>query len=391
MAKEQPSKNPFHPGTGTEPDHLAGREAEQALLKKSLAAITGPRESDYGPLRGQVPRPLKIVGPRGAGKTALLTWVERVADPKEVDVVRLNFVPKRSSQDVLSGLLHSVANIPGMSKHKAAAQAYKLLQATMRWKTGEPPLKDFGRIMAARLKFRPLLLLLDEVMHYDEEMLSQILQQSQGLANARWPLALVLAGTPALDVHLKKVDATFINRAKNIHINGLDPAATRDALVKPFADRGIAVTDEALELMLSWTDDYPYFTQIVGSEVWEAQEADGRSVIDVELVKGVEQAVQGERIDFYASIYSLIDDDDELLECAMKAVEGIEAASKPLTPRQVRTCIAEGAGLSSKDARNVYNQLLDIGLFWVMKDRRVRAAIPSFFNYFKEEYGQEQA
>ena len=76
MAKEQPSDNPFHPGTGTLPDHLAGREQEQALLKQSLAAIAGPRESDYGPLRGEVPPPLKIVGSRGVGKTALLTWAK---------------------------------------------------------------------------------------------------------------------------------------------------------------------------------------------------------------------------------------------------------------------------------------------------------------------------
>ena len=371
------------------PDHLAGREQEQALLKMSLAAICGPRESDHGPLRGEVPPPLKIVGSRGVGKTALLTWVKRVADPKEVDVVRLNFVPKKSSQDVLSGLLNKVAEIPDFGKHKAQAQAYKLLQAAMRWKTGEPPLKDFERIMAARLKFRPLLLLLDEVMHYDEEMLTQILQQSQGLANDQWPLALVLAGTPALNVHLKKVDATFINRAEEININDLNPAATRHALSKPFADRGVKVSDEALELMVSWTDDYPFFIQVVGSKVWDAKK--GAAEVDVDVVRSVERAVHDRRNLFYASIYSMIDDDDELLECAMKAVEAIEAATKPLTPRQVRTCIAKGTGLSPKDARKAFNQLLDAGLFWERSDRRVHAAIPSFFNYFKEEYKQEHA
>ena len=385
MAKEQPSDNPFHPGTGTEPDHLAGREQEQALLKKSLAAIAGPRKSDYGPLRGQVPPPLKIVGSRGVGKTALLTWVKRVADPEKVDVVRLNFVPKRSSQDVLSGLLKKVANIPGMSKHKAAAQAYKLLQATLRWKTGEPPLKDFEEIMAARLMFRPLLLLLDEVMHYDAEMLTQILQQSQGLANDRWPLALVLAGTPALNVHLKKVDATFINRSEEININDLDPTSTRDALIKPFTDRGVKVSDEALELMVSWTDNYPYFTQIVGSKVWDARKAEGCSEVDVDLVKSVEQAVQDKRDEFYASIFEMISD-EFLLEYAMKAVAAIEAAPEPLAPEQVSACMAEGTNLDAKEARKAYNQLLDAGLFWQPRPRRVSAAIPSFFNYFKAEY-----
>ena len=369
------------------PDHLAGREPEQALLKQSLAAIAGPRESDYGPLRGEVPPPVKIVGARGAGKTALLTWVKRVADPKEVDVVRLNYVPKRSTQDVLSGLLNKVAEIPDLGKHKAQAQAYKLLQAALRWKTGEPPLKDFERIMAARLKFRPLLLLLDEVMHYDAEMLSQILQQSQGLANDRWPLAVVLAGTPALEVHLDDVDATFINRAENIRINGLDPAATRAALSQPFAKRNVAVTDEALGLMLSWTDDYPYFIQIVGRKVWDAREKAGCAEVDVDLVQSVEQAVHDRRKDFYRTIYRSIRT-AKLLKQASTAVAAIEAAPEPLKPEQVTDCIAEETSLEEERAFKAYNQLLDAGLFWELGDDRVYPAIPSFFNYFKEEYKQ---
>ena len=385
MIEEQSSGNPFHPGTGTAPDHLAGREPEQALLRESLRAITGPRREDYGPLRGEVTRPLKIVGPRGAGKTALLTWVKRMADPKVVDVVRLNYVPKRSTQDVLSGLLNEVAEIPDFGKHKAQAQAYKLLQAAMRWKTGEPPLKDFKRIMAARLKFRPLLLLLDEVMHYDPEMMSQILQQSQGLANDGWPLAVVLAGTPALEGHLDAVDATFIHRAKDVYINRLKPAATREALGKPFADRGVKVSDEALDLMASWTDDYPFFIQAVGSEVWSAKEDQGRTEVDLALVQSVEQAVQDERNPLYNKIFRLIDNAD-LLEHAMKAVAVIEAESQFLEPRQVRTCMAEGTNLKHEGALEIYNQLLDAGLFWERKDGGVCAAIPSFFTYFKKRY-----
>ena len=387
MAKEQPSDNPFHPGTGTEPDHLAGREAEQALLKRSLAAITGPRESDYGPLRGQVPPPLKIVGARGAGKTALLTWVNRVADSEEVDVVRLNFVPKRSTQDVLSGLLNKVAEIPDFGKHKAQAQAYKLLQAAMRWKTGEPPLKDFERIMAARLKFRPLLLLLDEVMHYDPEMMSQILQQSQGLANDGWPLAVVLAGTPALEAHLDDVDATFIDRAEDIYINRLDSDATREALTKPFADRGVKVSDEALKLMLSWTDDYPFFIQAVGSQVWKAKEKQGRTEVDVALVQSTAQAVHSECGGLYKKIYRRIKNAD-LLEQAHKAVAFIDADPEPPKPEQVIDYLEEDTNLEFKDALGIYNQLLDASLFWESNDDRVYPAIPSFCNYFKKEYKQ---
>ncbi len=385
MTEEQSSGNPFSPGTGLAPEHLAGREPEQSLLRQALKDITGPRKKDYGPLRGQAPRPLKIIGPRGVGKTALLTWVEDEIEPLEADVVSLAFVPKRSTKDVFFGLLHKIANIPDFSKHKAQSHAYKLLQRALKWKTGEPTLQDFEEILTARLMFRPLLLLLDEVMHYDPQMMSQILQQSQILMRRRWPLALVLAGTPALEAHLDDVDATFIDRAKDIYINRLDSDATRDALTKPFADRGVKVSGEALKLMLSWTDDYPFFIQAVGSEVWKAMENKGRTEVDVALVQSVEQAVHSERGGLYKKIYRRIRN-ARLLEHASKAVAFIEADPDPPKPEQVIACLEEGANLNYKDALEIYNQLLDAGLFWELNDDRVYPAIPSFFNYFKKEY-----
>ena len=367
---------------------MAGREAEQALLRKALAMITVKREK-YKPLRDGAPPPMKIVGPRGVGKTTLLAWAQREAASLDADFVHWTHLKKVSSQEAFSEFLAELAKIPGWGKLQAEAHAYKHIQAALRRKPGHPPLQNFKGILEERLQLRPLLLLLDEVMHYDAGLLSKVLQQSQALIFAGWPLAIVLAGTPALNVHLKKVDATFINRAEEININDLDPAATRDALIKPFADRGVKVSDEALKLMLSWTDDYPFFIQVVGSKVWDAKK--GAAEVDVDLVRSVEQAVHDRRNLFYASIYIMIDDGDELLECAMKAVEAIEAAPKPLTPRQVRTRIAEGTGLSSKDARKAFNQLLDIGLFWVTGDIEVQAAIPSFFNYFKKIYEREHA
>ena len=387
MAEERRSGNPFYPGTGFLPDHLAGREPEQALLREALRVITGPREEDYGPLSARAPQPLKIVGPRGVGKTTLLAWAKREAKHWDADVVRLAYVPKRSTKDVLSGLLHKVANIPDFGKHKAQAHAYKLLQTALKWKTGQPPLQDFEEILEARLRFRPLMLIMDEVMHYDSEMMSQILQQSQNLASDGWPLAIVLAGTPALEVHLDDVDATFIDRAEDIYINRLDSDATREALSKPFADRGVKVSDKALKLMLSWTDDYPFFIQAVGSEVWNAKEKQGRTEVDLALVQSVAQIVQDKLDGLYKKIYRRIRK-AHLLEHASKSVAFIEADPEPPKPEQVIDYLEEGTSLKFEDALEIYNQLLDAGLFWELNDDRVWPAIPSFFTYFKKEYKQ---
>ena len=389
MTEEQCLNNPFRPGTGFVPGHLAGREPEQALLREALQDITGPRQSDYGPLSDWAPRPLKIVGPRGVGKMALLDWARREAESLDADFARLTHEPDADSDDALSALLSKLADIPGLDRKQIPAWENDYLQWALDWQPGKPEL-DFERILATRLRFRPLMLVLDDVIHYDLDMLDLVLNQYQMLARSGWPLALVLVGTPALDGYLTKSKAGFIDGAKDIYINCLEPDATREALSKPFADRGVAVTDEALDMMASLTDDYPLFIQAVGSEVWKAKETKERTEVDLALVESVEKTVRGERDGFHGKICQRIDD-DHLVEHGMKAVAAIEAAPEPLTPGQVRACIAEGSGLKREKVVEIYNQLLDEGVFWAVGDLEVQAAIPSFFNYFKKIYKREHA
>ena len=376
--------NPFTPGYGSVPPHMAGRDPEHKLLREALAAITGPRKDKYGPLCDGPPPMLKIVGPRGVGKTALQTWAGFEADALKVDRKRLAYLPSGDAEDQLSIFLRKMADIPGLKRKQISDQEYQLIQGAQDWEYGQPLIEDFEGILRSRLRFRPLMLLMDEVMHYDLEVLGKMLHHSQVLIDEGWPLAVVLAGIPTLDVHLEKVDARFVYRTKDIYINRLDPAATRATISRPFTDRGIAIAEDALELMASWTDGYPHFTQVVGQEVWDAKEAAGCAEIDVALVQGVEQEVWRQRLDIYESIYRMIDKAD-LPEHAMKVVAAIEAAPEPLTPEQVSACMAEGTDLDAEGAREVYNQLLHAGLIWADGDSRVHATLPSFFDYFKKE------
>ncbi len=367
---------------------MAGRDPEHKLLKEALAAITGPRKDKYGPLQDGSPPILKIVGPRGVGKTALLTWTEREIKTLKADFVRLADLSDSDAEKKLSSFLSKMADIPGFNRKQVSDQEYQLLKAAQDWEYGQPPIEDCEGILRSRLRFRPLILLMDEVMHYDVKVLGKMLHHSQVLIDEGWPLAVVLAGIPTLDAHLDKVDASFVYRTKDIYINLLDPSATRAALSKPFTDRGIAVADDALELMASWTDGYPHFTQVVGQEVWDAKEKAGCAEIDVALVQSVEEEVWGQRLDIYESIYEMLLQ-DLLLEHARKVVAAIEAAPDPLTPKQVCACMAEGTDLDAKGTMDVYNQLLHAGLLWTTGDRRVQATFPSFFDYFKKENERE--
>ncbi len=379
--------SPFTPGFGSVPPHMAGRDPEHKLLKEALAAITGPRKDNCGPLQNGPPPILKVVGPRGVGKTALQTWTEEEAEPMDVDIEAMAWLPSGQAKCEISKFLNDMAHIPGFDRKQVSDREYQLIKEAQDWQHDQPPIEDFEGILRSRLRFRPLMLLLDEVMHYDLEVLGKMLHHSQVLIDEGWPLSVVLAGIPTLDAHLEKVDARFIYRTKDIYINLLDSDATRAAVSRPFTDRGIAVADDALELMAGWTDNYSYFTQVVGDKVWDAKEAAGCTEVDVALVQSVEEEVWRKRLDIYGSIYERLFQ-DLLLEQAGKVVAAIEAAPEPLNPEQVCACMAEGTDLDAKGAIEAYNQLLHAGLIWADGDSRVRSTLPLFFDYFKKE--QEQ-
>ena len=133
--------NPFTPGFAHVPPHMAGRDPEHKLLREALAAITGPRQDKYGPLSdGPLPI-LKIVGPRGVGKTALQTWTEEEAEPMDVDVEGLAWLPSGQAKDEISKFLIDMAYIPGFDRKQVSDREYQLVKEAQDWKHDQPPIR----------------------------------------------------------------------------------------------------------------------------------------------------------------------------------------------------------------------------------------------------------
>ena len=247
--------------------------------------------------------------------------------------------------------------------------------------------ETYVKILEALLRKKPVLLLLDEAVHYDEKLLAMVLQENQQFISKKSPLAMIIAGTPALDRHLGKLDATFINRTKDIYINQLSDEAAREALREPFKKRKVKVDEKALDLMASWTNNYPYFIQTAGSTVWEAMEEAGSSGVDLLLTQEAEPAMQQERDSYYDKVYENIDQ-AELLDQAAQMVNIIESADKALVKEQVRQRLGEEANLDDRQAREVFDKLLDLGLIWLLGGK-VAPALPSFFSYIKRRRNQK--
>ena len=377
-------ENPFAPGTATEPPYLAGREEQRRIISDALRLIVKPRVD--GRLEQAPPTPIKIVGPRGVGKTTLLALAETEARQQGIHVVENAELPHLDpSSEIISGLLEgmdfrerSLLWLSGFFKGGVAGFFVERKHYEK---------QTFARVLRARLRRHPVLLSLDEAMHYDVESLGTLLQACQQMIKQKRSLAVIMAGTPALEVRLKQADATFIRRCQPMYINQLSDEAVRDALRKPLLDNGAAaVSDEALDLMASWTDNYPFFVQLAGREVWEAMRNAKRNEVDLALAQKAEAAMQGRRQIYYQDVYEDIRD-ARALAYASQVVAIVEAADTSLPPEiVVAELAAANDGMSEEKANEVFNLLLDNSLVWSADKRRVHPAILSFFSYFKQEY-----
>ena len=375
--------NPFAPGPSTKPPHVAGRAEQQDLISRTLQPLAEPLAE--GKLEHSPPMPIKIVGPRGAGKTTLLNLAGAEAQRQGIHVIKNIPQPDEDARAlIINGLKKGMdwrERIPlALGRSSKVDEGFGPASASTERDQEKQTLVE---VMQARLHRHPVLLLLDEAMHYDVAFFSTLLQAYQMMIGEQRPLAVIMAGTPALDGRLKQVNATFINRCKSIYIHQISDEAVRDALRKPLLDNGVKVADEALDLMASWTDNYPYFVQLAGEVVWEAMQKAERKEVDLALAQGAEAAMQKERQGYYHNVFEDIAKVTPL-DYASQVVAFVEAADTPLSPEEVREDLAAANdGMSEEKAREVFNLLLDNSLIWFTDDAKMRAAIPSFFQYFK--------
>lgn len=368
------------------PLHIAGREDEQGMISKALRLVTKPRKD--GILERSPMTPIKIIGPRGAGKSALLDWTEREAEKQGIFAIRCDQLKKGE------GLANLI--IPMIDKYRTDKVFFKNLGIPDLVSYKDSSQGDITRlyhlILQAVLERAPVALLLDETMYYDPDSLETVLHESQDMISRSLPFTLIFAGTPYLDACLSKLEVGFINRAKELLIKQISDEAVCEALREPFNKRGFKVADDVLELMASWTENYPHFIQFAGEAVWDALKAGDYSEVDLGLVNNAREAMLKKRNDFYGKAYNAIRR-DELLSYARLVVDLVEETAEPMAPEQLVEKLEERSehGKDKINFSEILDLLQDYGLVWITDDRRVQAAIPSFFTYLKSEYKPQKS
>ena len=362
---------PFQPDPGAMPPHLGGREQEKDLFRALLTRMEN---------RAPLPAEIILYGPRGNGKTVLLRWLEDEA------------ASRRGIETVV--LLPSSIPDTGRLAERLLPKSWwdrltpeQVAVAGLAWRPGTasgppPPPED---VLSARARKAPLVVVMDEAHTLDLGVGRALLNASQFVRH-RYPLLLVLAGTPNVEGHLGAMDASFWNRARTLRVGTLPEDATRDALRLPFEAAGVRVDEGVLADMVRLSHGYPYFIQLLGQKTWAAMaSAPGPGEVTPETFKRARPAFEHDKSDYYRHCYR------ELREEGLRTVARSVAAAfqdhSTLDEDRLEEAIRAGLDdrADSEATRRAESTLTDLGFIWsATPTPGWEPGIPSLMDYVLE-------
>ena len=368
----QAASNPFVPGHGAQPPHLAGRDAEQ----REMCNL-----SDYLKAGRGAPRAIVLSGPRGNGKTVLLRWFQNEieasggidvvwrtpSDFSDLDALATSLVPPGRFKAMLPDTLSVSIGIGRLG-----------------WELGNNA-GTFTDLLTVRCNHRPLVVLLDEAHTLDVDVGRALLNAGQSVS-AVSPFLLALAGTPGLEPHLNTMSATFWNRAKHLGVALLDDAAAAEALTRPLARQHPPITFEpvVLERVVSESQCYPYFVQLWGAALWDHAKAAGKMVVDDSVAAAAAAAFAAERDTYYEHRYDELERRD-LLKVAQALTDSF--ADRPAVSQDELNAVIGStlADPSTAEILALRDQLAMVGYVWKPPGTgpRWEAGIPSLMRYVR--------
>ncbi len=281
-------RNPYRPGAGHMPPHLAGRESQRHEFERLL-------DQDV------ILENAVITGLRGVGKTVLLETLKPTAVSKGWLWVGTDLSESASATEdnlairLLADLSVVTSQVvvrqripPGFgesSSPRTQALDYQTLTAIYVGTPGllEDRLKVLLEQAWQRLQpqgHRGLIFAYDEAQHLsdnaarDQFALSVLLDVFQSLQRRNLPLMLVLSGLPTLFPKLVQA-RTFAERMFHIITLGkLGQADVHKAIDKPLNDADhpspVRFTNNAVDVIAKESGGYPYFIQFICREAFDA-------------------------------------------------------------------------------------------------------------------------
>lgn len=286
-------KNPFRPGVGTKPLHLAGRDQPMRRFGAMLRAAP------------EQPANMRLTGLRGVGKTVLLGEFQQIAEENGWASAVLEFQPGHNREDSMVSALFNIAQeskarLSRIERIKKAVGGAVRSAGTLgvgwnEFQVTYDPIAEqrqedltkalFEVVEMAVEKGRTGFVLLldeaqvvrDETKRAGEHPLSLLISSIVALQRREIPLGLVLCGLPTLTGNLLKARSYTERMFRGEEIGSLEEREAREAFEQPLAESDSEVSAEAdlVSRVIDEVEGYPYFIQLWGAEIWETAEIAG--------------------------------------------------------------------------------------------------------------------
>lgn len=116
----------------------------------------------------------------------------------------------------------------------------------------------------------------DEIHAVDRRELAQIGADLESIAEQGCPVALVVAGLPALmDEFLTDGSPAFLLSANRVALRNVGVSDIEESLGRTFTAGGIDLPSKILHQAAGATEGYPFMIQLVGYYLWREAEAQG--------------------------------------------------------------------------------------------------------------------
>ncbi|HEY5245805.1 MAG TPA: ATP-binding protein [Acidimicrobiales bacterium] len=383
--------NPYTPGAGRKPPHLAGRDNDLedfASLIEVLAA-------------GGAERSLIYYGLRGVGKTVLLMELDLLASEAgwaTTDVQEVGSQPdfRSTFAQMASRLLRQMSR-----KHRIRDRVERALGVVKAFSvlapggvqlkldvdaasgvadSGDPEqdlvelLREIGETAAAAES--GALFLIDEMHNLDAPSLAAVCMAFQAIGRDALPVALVGAGLPDLQVRLMRAKPYADRLFEYRELGRLRDPEAHVALIKPAAILGMDFQKDAALDVVRLSAGYPYFLQEYGRELWNVAETSPITMSDVDEVRDLvrEQLART----FYGTRFELASEAEQRYMAAMASL-----GTAPYATAEV----ARTWGASNQRQTSPHrDSLIQKGLIWSPRRGQVDFTVPLFAEFLLEHH-----
>lgn len=302
------TRNPFTPTFGIVPPYLAGRD--RLLDAMGASFDNGLGDPNLCTL---------ITGPRGSGKTALLSCVGDEARERGWLVVD-TVAETGMLEDILQHAEHEAAHLVGQEPRRTLSGVSVGELVGLQWETSGKETQNWRMRMEALLKKLAdretgLLITVDEVRASVEEMVS-LASAYQLFVRGGFNVALIMAGLPANVTNLvedKRV--SFLRRARQHTLGPIGAQDVSRALRKTIERAGKRIESDALRMAVEASQGFPYMIQLVGYHVW--LESDGNVITKEDALLGTRGAAEDFRRGILDRTWGEMSAGDRAFACAM--------------------------------------------------------------------------